>query len=161
MQCIDCAEAGFIKSAKRTRVRGRGRDRSRLWLGARSQSNSRLFWFIFAELKGVAAFDGLQDVDAFAAEARQSVDGPPARLMEHGLEQRECLFDRIEVRVVGREEAELCTGRLGFSTARYSAAWPQPGRAGLWPPAGRLDRNIAEMGSSAESVRVETALNRW
>jgi hypothetical protein len=54
----------------------------------------------------------LEDVDEPAGQLPQPADGSLARLAEHGLEAREGLLDRVEVRAVWREEAQGCACRF-------------------------------------------------
>lgn len=52
----------------------------------------------------------LEDVDELADQVPQATDGALACFAQHGLEPGERLFDRIEVRTVGRKEAQGCAG---------------------------------------------------
>jgi len=54
----------------------------------------------------IGAFVGLEDVSEPADEVPQPADCALASLAQHCLEPRERLLDRVEVRAVGRKEAQ-------------------------------------------------------
>ena len=60
----------------------------------------------------MGAFVGLEDVDEFADQVPESADGSFARFAQHGFEAGEGLLDWIEVRAVGRQEAQGCACRF-------------------------------------------------
>jgi hypothetical protein len=75
-------------------------------------SGFRSFWIISARAEVIGALVGLEDVDKPSDQVPEAANSALSRLPQHGLEPGEGLLDRVEVRALGRKEAQGCADRF-------------------------------------------------